>query len=376
MTRTTATLLQPPQFLGMGDDNLAIVVTFLHENDLFPVKLVCKALHNIVVEAVGARTKTAYASAYDSVEKFEWAYALGQARRKHSVCHFRLALAAKMSRLDVRVLERAVRSFRRFKGGVAANVCTGVCVAAAAAGKLDVLDWACENGGVLTAVTFSAAAGAGHHHVLDALRARGCPVDNSACAAAAASHGRVNTLAWLRRHINPCPWDETACAAAAANGHLIALQWLRKMCASWDHETCASAARGGHLRVLDWAFHAGCPLPGWPCVREIAAERGDLATFTWAREHEHLAPISRGSVELAAIGGDVRIMQYMVDDGCARPDSAILAAAQRGNREMMQFLLENGWKWCPRIADVLGINGHRELREWALQNGCPPGTFD
>ena len=57
------------------------------------------------------------------------------------------------------------------------------------------------------------------------------------------------------------------CFAAADHGHLDVLKWLRENGCPWDEETCAYAARGGHLEVLKWARENGCPWDEDTCAR-------------------------------------------------------------------------------------------------------------
>jgi len=74
---------------------------------------------------------------------------------------------------------------------------------------------------------------------------------------AAASHGHLEVLKWLRSE--GCPWDASACRSAARGGHLEVLKWLRKEGCPWDERTCERAASRGHLDVLRWAIDNGCP---------------------------------------------------------------------------------------------------------------------
>jgi hypothetical protein len=72
---------------------------------------------------------------------------------------------------------------------------------------------------------------------------------------AAAKGGRLQILQWAREQ--GCPWDRSVSEAAAEGGHLAVLQWLRQEGCPWGPSTCAAAARGGHLEVLQWALQNG-----------------------------------------------------------------------------------------------------------------------
>lgn len=56
-----------------------------------------------------------------------------------------------------------------------------------------------------------------------------------------------------------CPWNETTCACAAKGGNLEVLKWLRAEGCPWDELTCIEAVEAGHLNVLEWARENGAP---------------------------------------------------------------------------------------------------------------------
>ena len=56
-------------------------------------------------------------------------------------------------------------------------------------------------------------------------------------------------------HERGCPWDETACAAAAQHDNLEVLKFLHERGCPWDERTCDAAS--GEL--LEWAIDHGCP---------------------------------------------------------------------------------------------------------------------
>jgi len=76
------------------------------------------------------------------------------------------------------------------------------------------------------------------------------------CAAAAAS-GRIRVLEWLRGRGGA--FDDLACYAAAKGGQLGVLRWLRERGCPWSRDTCRAAAQAGHVELLRWAIESGCP---------------------------------------------------------------------------------------------------------------------
>ena len=89
--------------------------------------------------------------------------------------------------------------------------------------------------------------------------ARGCTGHDPrerACGAAA-SHGHLEVLCWLRGR--GFPWSESVCCSAATAGHLEVLRYLHEHGCLWDRNTCHCAAHGGHVEVLRYAHEHGCP---------------------------------------------------------------------------------------------------------------------
>jgi hypothetical protein len=103
------------------------------------------------------------------------------------------------------------------------------------------------------------AAAVGSTEVLaELVDARACalgPGGASVCAAAAV-HGQLGALRWLR--LRSCPWDANTSSCAAANGHLDVLRYAHEHGCPWTKWTCWYAARGGHLDVLRYAHEHGC----------------------------------------------------------------------------------------------------------------------
>jgi hypothetical protein len=73
---------------------------------------------------------------------------------------------------------------------------------------------------------------------------------------AAASHGQLEALVWLRGH--GCSWSPRVCASAAVAGHLEVLRYAHEHGCPWDENTCSAA------------LQPSCPPPPqrpWPLRR-------------------------------------------------------------------------------------------------------------
>ncbi len=282
--------------------------------------------------------------------------------------------------------------------------------AAAESGNLDVLQWSCEQ------------------H--DWARA-------SCACTAAASAGHVHVLTWLRTQQPPFEWGDTTCRAAARGGHLETLQWLRARGCPWDRSVSELAARAGNLGMLRWCLANGCPGRREHLVTS-AAMSGELSVLQYLKDERHFA-MSTQAMRFAALkghlhvlrwlheqlgelvpwcwtaavtGGHVAVLQYCQDQHCPFPADApdlCITAAAAGRTEVLAWLQQHGHAWgagaafaaaqhcqfnalgwlrnqeppCPwdsRVTDVLvrgPLYGHcstkRRLQclQWALDEGCP-----
>ncbi len=165
------------------------------------------------------------------------------------------------------------------------------CHYAAAAGRLDVLQWLHERGAPFDAETCADAASSGHLHVLRWLRARGCAWDDRV-ARRAARNDHAHVLEWLFAEA-PADADlflrnPQVCAAAASGGCFSILRALRARHAAWDHSVCIEAACVGHLAMLEWAIRNGADARY--AVFECAARADQQHVLRWLHAHCRVVP--------------------------------------------------------------------------------------
>ena len=179
---------------------------------------------------------------------------------------------------------------------------TYFCWNVARTNKLELLKWAreekeCE----WNSRTINLAAVQGNLEMVKYCVANECPIDESACAAAAIG-GHLEVLKHLREEVE-APWDfftailaakyghlhileylverkydkycERACQFAAANGHLDCLKYLHETAkAPWDSLAVRYAHDYNHTKCLQYLLDNNCPLP-----RHWRYEHGELHTF-------------------------------------------------------------------------------------------------
>ncbi|AJF97625.1 ankyrin repeat protein [Pandoravirus inopinatum] len=154
-----------------------------------------------------------------------------------------------------------------------------MCVAAASAGHVEVLDWARHTLGWRVYGPFGGKYGS-RQCSYDASQPSACKkwIDTDECAHAAAAAGHMHVLKWLRRQKRGL--HASVCDTAAEHGQIDTIRWLRSFGCPWDHDTCVAAARGGQLATLQWLRANKCP---WDHkTRRVAVERGHTVIALWA----------------------------------------------------------------------------------------------
>ncbi|KAF8062697.1 hypothetical protein HT031_004026 [Scenedesmus sp. PABB004] len=125
----------------------------------------------------------------------------------------------------------------------------------------------------------------GHFAVLE--WARDVRLDLRLVCKAAAYGGQLGVLRWARAQTPPLPWGDSWCGVcflAARCGDVEMLRWARAQAkpAPWDAQACAAAAEHGHLEALRWLRTNGCPWWRARCER-AAADKGHDAVVAWIR---------------------------------------------------------------------------------------------
>lgn len=232
---------------------------------------------------------------------------------------------------------------------------------------------------------------------------------------AACRHGHLDVVDWLVG--SGCPWKEKdehdqphmggmACEAAAEGGHLHVLQFLRSqhMNAKWNHKTPMKAAERGHLEVLRWAMENRCPVdpytyhgaamyghvhileylhathaPYDAFAANAAAGQGHLHVLEWFKEHETFYMLRQQHLlKYAARENQIKVLEWV----CSQPEDrfheafgltadVMASAAEGGHVEAMQWLRDRGTDWNTNVSNVAALEGKLEALKWLVDKGCP-----
>ena len=136
---------------------------------------------------------------------------------------------------------------------------------------------------------------------------------------------------------------------------------------------CTAALHSGSLATVQWLFENKLHPPKsstiWSNNTQIPARRGNLEVLKYLYEHG-CAVINEATFSAAARGGHMHIIQWLLDMGCTMSPSACAAAAEAGNLELLKWLRKNGCKWDEDSCASAACGGHYQILKWLRENGC------
>jgi hypothetical protein len=168
----------------------------------------------------------------------------------------------------------------------------------------------------------------------------------------AALAGNAELVKWLIRDELKWRLSEGVMLNAAEGGSMEILKWLKPMGCEFPHNITSRAAKGGHLDIMKWltklktpwdqsGFEKPCKLHGECFI--YAVKRKDFEMLEWLKEKG--CPVSPGKerhdgkiFEVAAGTGDVKVMEWLHNNGFAWDDRAPYEAINRGHREAFEWL--------------------------------------
>ncbi len=194
----------------------------------------------------------------------------------------------------------------------------GAAVGAAASGKLDVLQWLCQQQGLELLREGAALLQPAHNETL--------------C-------GRVLSSALQHDHVAVAEWlvDEVGCHLPLEQEQQRARQLV------WR-----AAGAGGSGAAVRWLLDRGVPVHEAGLV--AAAEAGKLETVRLLHE-DHGVPLTEQTFEAAAGSSSMATATWPMQAGCPRSWGAYLGAAKVGDASMLRWLVQDAH--CPWSDGVL-----------------------
>eukprot|EP00051_Salpingoeca_urceolata_P020614 m.311459 g.311459 ORF g.311459 m.311459 type:complete len:606 (-) comp19653_c0_seq2:50-1867(-) len=253
----------------------------------------------------------------------------------------------------------------------------------AAKGNTDVMCWLLDHGADPSLVDHQgqtalfAAVGRGRLETATALAAatRDLNIDlrdhsGKTMLSIAAAKGYLGLVQWLLGAgalVNRADWrGNTPLSHACAAGHLDVVQWLvehagaKTLLRMSNKSALWHASRNGHLEVVRWLYSHGATEANvnFP-VLGAACDGGHLLVARWLLDNTDAQPGGgpRDSgmhlpVVIAARGGYLKLLQYLIERGAALHPLALHAACESGHLHVVDWLLrelirhrkrEDGW---------------------------------
>jgi hypothetical protein len=146
------------------------------------------------------------------------------------------------------------------------------------------------------------------------------------------------------------------------------LGWLQQKGCKLDANTSRSAAvTVDNLRVLQFLYDNGCPWHDDICG--IAGEAGDLEQLKWL--HAHGAVVKNRTASEASRGGAVHVFEWLQQQGVGFSEGSMNCAAMYGRLQLCQWLRAQQCPWSDNATDAAAFTNHCETLRWLLENGCP-----
>jgi len=140
---------------------------------------------------------------------------------------------------------------------------------------------------------------------------------------------------------------------------------------SWMYKTntkaCAIAAKLGDLRLLQYLHEEGFNWDVETC--ENASRNGHLECLRYAREEG--CPCSSNVFDVAALSGHLNCIRYAHEAGLPWSTSLCETAARLGHLDCLKYAHEHGCPWDDQTTAFASRVGHCDCLLYALQHNCP-----
>jgi hypothetical protein len=190
--------------------------------------------------------------------------------------------------------------------------------------------------------------------------ARRCGLPTDHIVAAIAFYGDVDALDWAVGEAYSAEW---LCDWAAQGGHVEVMRWARAHGHKTTDKTAWFAAKFGRLEMLEWLRGDGC----WmdiDLVMRAAANNGHIRVVEYA--HTHGATLDPRLMNVAALGGSVVVLEWLIAHGCPlAKGEAIRLAVKREHLEFADRALAAGCE-LPPTAISYGVAGLEWIERHAI----------
>lgn len=168
------------------------------------------------------------------------------------------------------------------------------------------------------------------------------------------------------------------CYKAAHDNRTELLQKVFDGVSSYDHEKvissltsntgiCRIAALGGQLDSLNWLLRNG-----FECDHSAitgAAQIGKFEIVKWL--HRNGCQWNECTFAEAAGHGDLCMLKWLRTHGCPWDEYVSINAARENHLEVIKWLKRENCPWSRKTFKAAQRRGHKKLCNWLRANGCP-----
>ncbi len=137
----------------------------------------------------------------------------------------------------------------------------------------------------------------------------------------------------------------------------------------WKSQICYQAARFGHSKVLEWCRSNDFPWDMMECMK-IAMKNGHVSILKMIRPWPEDVPVCA----VAALSGNLRILQWLRKEGCPWDERTCHGAAMKGHLKVLKWCRENCCPWNKYTCAIAADHCQLHVYKRCLQNGCPCET--
>jgi hypothetical protein len=190
-------------------------------------------------------------------------------------------------------------------------------------------------------------------------------------------------------------------AGAAECNKLAEVQYLHSQGCAWPAWLLNTAASSGYFELVRWCYEHSCPWAAIALAPRYAAENGTVELMAWmlqqpgiqlsahvmhtavSKNHKSMCkflraqrcPWDKESTNNAARSGRVKLLRWLVDNGCPwEARHLCLSAAQGGSLKVIIYLQQDGiLSGVPVLTDMLGRAGQHEklaAAKWLREQGA------
>ena len=152
---------------------------------------------------------------------------------------------------------------------------------------------------------------------------------------------------------------------AARGGNIQVMKYLLEKGAKLDAKSLQTAIDNGQLEMAKWMLENGCSLENISI--KTAAGKGYLKIVKWALENR--CKYEANAALSAVNSGQLRVVEYLHTNGFELHEKCFIVALEIGHLNIVQYLSKT-MKFPENAFDLAVKSGDLDVVKWLYENGC------